>query len=173
MLVQPAGKVKLVGAVAGVALALASALLPSPQGLETIKRHEGLSQVAYYDAVKVPTICYGSTGKVFIGQWATMKECDERLMEDATYAGRAVAKYVHVRLTQGQYDALVSFVYNVGGTAFRKSTMLKRINAGECEAAGREFNRWVYAKGKRLRGLVQRRADERSEWDKGCAAWTY
>lgn len=168
---QSAGKVKVAGVVAGVVLAFASTFLPSPQGLDTIKRHEGLSQVAYYDAVRVPTICYGSTEKVFIGQWATMQECDQRLLEDATYAGKAIARTVHVRLSQGQYDALVSLVFNIGGGAFSKSTLLKKINAGDCYGAGREFSRWVYAKGVRLKGLVTRRADERTAWEQGCAAW--
>ena len=159
-------------AVAGAGLlALASALLPSQPGLDSIKKHEGVRYTAYLDAVQVPTICYGSTRKVYIGQRATPAECEERLLEDATYAGKGVAKGVHVPLTQGQYDALVSFVSNVGETKFYRSTLLRKINAGDCWGAGAEFDRWVYAKGKRLKGLVSRRADERKQWEEGCTVW--
>jgi lysozyme len=157
-------------AVAGV-LALASTLLPSTLALDAIKAHEGLRTAAYLDAVQIPTICYGSTRAVYIGQKASLRECEIRLMQDATYAGRGVAHGVKVRITQGQYDALVSFVYNVGETKFYKSTLLKRINAGDCLGAGREFSRWVYAGNTRLRGLVVRREGERKLWELGCPAW--
>ena len=106
-----------------------------------------------------------------MGQRATPAECEERLLEDATYAGRGVAKGVKVKLTQGQYDALVSFVFNVGETKFYSSTLLRKINAGDCLGAAAEFDRWVYAKGKRLPGLVSRRADERKQWEEGCYLW--
>ena len=150
---------------------MASALLPSQSGLDAIKKHEGVRHAAYLDAVNVPTICYGSTRKVYIDQRATPAECEERLLEDATYAGRGVARGVKVKLTQGQYDALVSFVFNVGETQFYRSTLLRKINAGDCRGAGAEFDRWVYAKGKRLNGLVSRRADERRALEEGCRVW--
>ena len=169
------GNKRSVAAVAAVAgagvLALASTMLPSQSGLNAIKKHEGVRHSAYLDAVGVPTICYGSTRKVYMGQRATPAECEERLLEDATYAGRGVAKGVKVKLTQGQYDALVSFVFNVGETQFYRSTLLRKINAGDCWGAGAEFDRWVYAKGKRLKGLVSRRADERKQWEEGCYLW--
>lgn len=159
-------------AVAGAGLlALAGTLLPSQSGLNAIKQHEGVRYGAYLDAVQVPTICYGSTRRVHIGQRATPDECAQRLKEDAGIAGAGVAKNVRVPITQTQYDALVSFVFNVGEPKFRNSTMLRKINAGDCYGAGREFDRWVYAGGKPLRGLVQRRADERGQWDAGCVAW--
>lgn len=160
--------VALVGA--GV-LAVASALLPSQEGLETIKKHEGVRTSAYLDAVGVPTICYGSTQGVFLGQRATLAECEVLLKEDATYAGKAVGRLVKVKLTQAQYDALVSLVFNIGPGAFAKSTLLRMLNAGDCYGASRQFDRWVYAKGKKLKGLVTRRADERKQFEGGCAAW--
>ena len=161
-----------VATAAGVGLlALASAMLPSKSGLDAIKKHEGVRYVAYRDAVNVPTICHGSTRKVYMGERATPAECEERLLEDATYAGKGVAKGVKVKLTQGQYDALVSFVFNVGETKFYHSTLLRKINAGDCWGAGKEFDRWVYADGKRLKGLVSRRADERKRWEEGCTLW--
>lgn len=153
------------------ALAAAGAFLPSQSGLDNIKKHEGLRQSAYLDAVQVPTICYGSTRKVYIGQRATLRQCEELLRQDATYAGKGVAKGVHVRLTQGQYDALVSFVFNVGEPKFLRSTLLRKINAGDCRGAAREFDRWVYAGGKRLPGLVSRRTAERRAFEEGCKLW--
>lgn len=164
-------KQRVASVVGAAVLALASTMLPSKSGLDTIKKHEGVKYVAYRDAVNVPTICYGSTRKVYMGEHATPAECEERLLEDATYAGKGVAKGVKVKLTQGQYDALVSFVFNVGETQFYHSTLLRKINAGDCRGAGAEFDRWVYADGKRLKGLVSRRADERKRWEEGCRLW--
>ena len=162
---------KMLAAAGAGVLALASAMLPSPDGLDSIKKHEGAAPVAYLDAVQVPTICYGSTRDVRLGTRATPAECEERLRVDTTYAGRGVARSVRVRITQGQYDALVSFVFNVGESKFAKSTMLAKMNAGDCYGAAREFDRWVYARGKRLNGLVSRRADERRRWEEGCTLW--
>ena len=152
-------------------LALASALSISLAGIAFIQSEEGTEYEAYLDSVHVPTICTGSTKNVFIGQKATLQECEQRLQEDTTYAGKAVGRYVQRKLTQQQYDTLVSFVFNVGETQFYRSTLLRKINAGDCWGAGAEFDRWVYAKGKRLKGLVSRRADERKQWEEGCYLW--
>lgn len=159
------------GVIGSVILAAAAYFTPSPQGVELIKKSEGLELQAYPDAVQIPTICYGSTRGVKLGMSATLAECEERLVKDATYAGRALDRYVEVKISQRQYDALVSFVYNIGETQFRKSTLLKKLNSGECKAAAKEFDRWVYAKGKKLRGLVKRRADERNIFETDCVFW--
>lgn len=159
-------------AVAGAGvLALASTLLPSLRGTEIIKEHEGLRTSAYYDSVRVPTICYGSTGGVRIGDTATKAECDARLLRDLGEASAGVSRAVQRRITQGQYDALVSLTFNIGTTALAKSTLVRKLNAGDCLGAAREFDRWVYAKGKRLNGLVSRRAAERRLFEQGCSAW--
>lgn len=149
-------------------LLYASALTISAAGAKFIMQEEGTVQTAYLDAVGIPTICTGSTTNVFLGQTATLAECEQRLQEDTTYAGKAVGRLVAVKLTQGQYDALVSFVFNVGPGAFAKSTLLKRINAGQCEQAGQEFLRWDRAGGQRLKGLTKRRAKESAMWTKDC-----
>lgn len=140
----------------------------SVAGIVFIQDQEGTELNAYMDAVQVPTICTGSTRGVFIGQKATLAECEERLLADTTYAGAAIQKYTYVKLSQGQYDALVSFVFNVGPNAYRKSTLLKRLNAGQCFAAAKEFLRWDKAKGKRLRGLTRRRQAESEMFVKDC-----
>lgn len=164
---------RLAALLAAGTLALAATLVPSPSGLDSIKRHEGVRHSAYLDAVRIPTICYGSTSGVRMGDTATPAQCAELLRKDATYAGAGVAKLVQVPLTQGQYDALVSFVFNVGETQFRRSTMLRKLNAGDCHGAAREFDRWVFAGGKRLAGLVKRRSDERSTFERDCDVWDY
>jgi lysozyme len=162
---------KLAAGAGVVLLALASAFLPSDTGLQEIKRHEGVRTVAYLDAVQVPTICWGSTRGVYLGQRATLAQCEHMLKQDVTYAGVGVAKHTRVKLTQEQYDALVSFVFNLGETQYRKSTLLRKLNAGDCWGAAAEFDRWVFAKGKRLKGLVTRRAAERKLFEGGCVSW--
>ena len=165
-------KTKAIASLLGtVVLAAASYFSTSPQGVELIKKSEGVELTAYPDAVQVPTICYGSTRGVKLGMTSTLAECEKRLVTDATYAGKALDRYVGVQISQRQYDALVSFVYNIGETQFRKSTLLKRLNSGQCKEAAKEFDRWVYAKGKKLRGLVKRRADERSIFETDCVFW--
>lgn len=153
------------------ALALASSYTPSDLGVDVVKEYEGKKNSAYLDPVRIPTICYGSTSGVKLGQHRTDAQCDQMLRRDLGYAGLGISKHVRTRITQGQYDALVSFVYNVGETQFRKSTMLRKINAGDCYGAGREFPRWVKAQGTTLPGLVTRRATERELFEKGCPAW--
>lgn len=166
-----AGSKRLAALVAAGALAYASTLIPSPSGLQRITAYEGTRNVAYLDSVGVPTICTGSTRAVRIGQVAKPGECAERLREDSTYAGKALGRLVLVPVTQGQYDALVSLTFNIGGTAFGQSTLLRRLNSGDCYGTAREFDRWVYAGGKRLAGLVKRRQDERKHFERDCPVW--
>jgi lysozyme len=159
-------------AIAAATLMAASYFLPSPQAVRDIQEHEGTKLIAYADPVGIPTICTGATLNVRLGQVATKSECDNMLVRDLTYAGKGVAHGVTHRITQGQYDALVSFVFNIGETQFYKSTLLRKINAGDCYGASKEFGRWVYAKGILLRGLVIRRAQEASRFEEGCYLWT-
>lgn len=88
----------------------------------------------------VPTICNGRTKGVFKGQTATLAQCREWLVEDASYAGLAIKRCTPVAMTQGQYNALTRFVHNVGGSAYCGSQMAAKINSGDCYAAAREFN---------------------------------
>lgn len=152
-------------------LVLAACLALSAAGIGFLQTEEGTKYNAYLDSAGVPTICTGSTKHVFLGQTATLAECEQRLVEDTTYAGAAVKRLVTHKLTQQQYDTLVSFTFNVGPGNLAKSTLLKRSNAGECSAAGQEFYRWDYAGGKRLKGLTKRRAREAQAWLEDCDAW--
>jgi lysozyme len=92
--------------------------------------------------------------------------CDEPLaskwlVEDTAMAEEAVNRLVKTKLSQGQYDAVCSFVFNVGPDYFKESTLLRRLNEGRFKEAGSEFERWIYGGGKVLGGLVRRRKAER------------
>lgn len=133
----------------------------SDKGLDYIVQFEGRRLSAYLDSVNIPTIGVGHTGPdVYMGQTITDMECMELLREDVREAEQAINAAVKVPLTQEQFDALVSFVFNVGGGAFKGSTMLKLLNAGEYEKAASQFHRWNKAGGRELIGLTKRRMAE-------------
>lgn len=122
---------------------------------------------AYKDAVGVNTICHGHTAGVKMGQTATDDMCKQWLMEDLNIAVESINKNVKVDLTEYQTMALASFIYNVGGGAFSKSTMLKRINEGKFCAAAAEFPRWNKAGKVVLDGLTKRRYAEQDLFVEG------
>lgn len=137
----------------------------SERGLQLIKQHEGLRLTAYLDPVGIWTIGYGHT-PARAGQKITLDQANRLLIEDATTAEKAVLRNVKVKLTQGQFDALVSFVFNLGEGRLKSSTLLRKLNGGDYDGASAEFGRWVYGKvsglNVRLPGLIKRREDERS-----------
>lgn len=122
---------------------------------------EGRSLVAYLDPVGIPTLCEGITRGVSLGDVATPAECDQLLEQELSIALAAVDRQVNVPLPETRRAALGSFVYNVGETQFARSTLLRKLNAGDALGACAELSRWVYAGGQRLAGLVKRRAAER------------
>mgnify|MGYP003382593463 CR=1 FL=1 len=134
----------------------------SPAGITLIQAHEGLRLTAYRDPVGIWTIGYGSTGGVRRGMTITRDQAVLRLYHDVDDAEATVNNRVTVPLSQSQFDALVSLVFNIGGGAFRKSTLLQKLNAGDYAGASNEFMRWIKAKGRVLGGLVTRRAAERA-----------
>ena len=146
----------------------AAALSLSLAGVAFIQGWEGTETSAYLDSVRVPTICTGSTRGVYLGQTATLAECEERLVQDTSYAGKAIQRCITQKLTQGQYDALVSLSFNIGGGATCRSTLVRKLNQGDCRGAGREFLRWDHAGGKRVRGLTNRRAAESAVFIRDC-----
>lgn len=135
---------------------------------------EGLRNEAYVDPVGIPTICYGYTHGVELGQVKTTGECEGLLAEEVLAANRSVDRCVRVPISSGERSAYASFVYNVGGGAFCSSSLVRKLNAGDRRGACRELDRWVMARGKKLPGLVRRRAAERalceSELQAGGAA---
>lgn len=149
-----------------------SSLVLTVAGTSMISRFEdgpqGPSKIAYLDSVGVPTICTGSTKGVFIGMLATLDECEHRLVEDTTYAGNAVHRLVKVKLTQDMYNSLVSFTFNCGPGALANSTLLVQLNKGDYCAAGKQFYRWDYAGGVKLRGLTVRRKAEAVPFIEEC-----
>lgn len=136
----------------------------SHNGIDLIKDREGFSKVAYKDTGGVWTIGYGTTKvngvPVQEGMTCTIEQGCLWLEEDARWAQTAVNKAVKVPLNQNQFDALVSFVYNVGEDAFYKSTLLRKLNSGDYHGAAKEFERWVLDNGKVIPGLVSRRHQE-------------
>ena len=133
----------------------------SKKGIDLIKHHEGLRTTAYQDFGRgIWTIGYGHTLNVHEGMKITKKRAGELLVEDLRHAEQAVISGVVVKINQAQFDALVSFVFNLGAWAFKQSTMLKVINRKEFDRVPFELSRWVHAGGKRSKILVNRRADE-------------
>lgn len=134
----------------------------SQQGLNLIKQFEGYRSERYLDAAGKPTIGYGhliTKGENL--QTITREEATTLLKKDVQTASDAVRRLVIVQLKQNQYDALVSFTYNLGEGNLEKSTLLKKINMQDYRGASEEFTKWVYAGGKKLKGLEIRRAKEK------------
>ena len=132
----------------------------SAAGLDLIKRSEGLRLQAYRCPADVPTIGYGSTGPhVRMGMTITVQEAEDLLTEDLRRFEAGVAKLAP-DASQGEFDALVSFAFNLGLDALKNSTLLRKHRAGDKAGAAAEFGRWVFADKKRLPGLVTRRAAE-------------
>lgn len=134
----------------------------SERGFELIKQFEGLRLQAYPCSAGVWTIGYGHTAGVQSGDVITAPQADAFLRDDVTLSERIVNKYVSVSLTQYQFDALVSFTFNLGSGDLRASTLLKKLNAGDTAGAAGEFLRWVNAGGKKRPGLIRRREAEKA-----------
>lgn len=138
----------------------------SNAGLSLIKGFEGFRAKAYVCPAGVLTIGYGHTGPdVKPGMTITETRGTELLAQDVSRFERAVDKFVKVPLSQNQYDALVSFTYNVGEGKLQSSTLLKKLNAKDYAGAAAQFDRWNKGGGKVLAGLVRRRAAERKMFE--------
>lgn len=146
------------GAAGAVALTISVFILP----------FEGRNLVAFLDPVGIPTICDGTTQRVHIGQVATAQQCDAMTERDVMAALAVVDNAVVSPMPDTRRAALASFVYNVGPHAFLKSTLLKKLNAGDVVGACNQLTRFVYAKGHKLNGLVRRREAERQMCLKGA-----
>lgn len=147
----------------------------SENGLNLVKKFEGLHKItddgdvrAYRCPAGKWTIGYGHTRGVKSGLRVSVDECEKMLMEDLHEAGNAVRSAVNVPLSQNQYDALVSFVFNLGAGNFRSSTLLKKLNKGLYEEIPAQILRWNKARvdGQltELRGLTRRRTAEAALW---------
>ncbi|WP_340151539.1 lysozyme [uncultured Sneathiella sp.] len=117
----------------------------SSRGASFIKHFEGERLTAYDDGTGIMTIGYGHTGDVKAGETITQAQADSYLMGDVKWAVDTVNNAVKVKLQQNQFDALVSFTFNVGEGAFKSSTLLQKLNAGDYAAVPGELDRWIYA----------------------------
>ncbi len=145
-------------------------------GVDLIKSFEGFEPETYLDIVGVPTIGYGHVllpGETFPDGISEV-QAEEILCRDLYKAEKTVLRNVNVPLTDNQFAALVSFVFNLGGSALQRSTLRQKLNRLEYEEAANEFRKWVMASGKKIKGLIRRREAERSlfllNWDWSFAA---
>lgn len=139
----------------------------SPSGIDLICNFEGKRLTAYDDGVGVWTIGFGTTVypngiKVMKGDTCTEAQAKTYMAHDLKKFEATVNKAVTVQLNQNQFDALVSLAYNIGTNAFSKSTLVKKLNANDIRGAADQLDVWVNAGGKRMQGLVNRRAKEKA-----------
>jgi lysozyme len=133
----------------------------SIKGLNLIKKYEGLYLKKYICPAGKPTIGYGH---VILPSEnyseITIKQAEELLKKDIAWAGKVINTVVYVPLTQNQFDALVSFVFNCGSGNFIRSTCLKLLNQKNYEKAAEELKKFIHVGTKVLKGLVNRREEE-------------
>lgn len=138
---------------------------------------ESLQLTDFYDRIPakpVPTACYGNIAVAKVGTRRTVTECNALLKADLTTVyGPAVLKAVKVEITQGQLDAMTDFAYNVGVANFQRSTLLRKLNAGDYDGAALEFNKWAFVGSKDCRikankcgGIPKRRAWETATFNR-------
>lgn len=135
----------------------------SDRGLALIREYEGFAPAMYLCPAGKATIGYGhmvSEGEDFSERTITHAQAEALLRSDVAEVENAVNRLIEAKLTQNQFDALVSFTFNLGAAALARSTMRKCLNEGKYEYIAKEMMRWVYADGKVLDGLVRRRAAE-------------
>jgi lysozyme len=133
-------------------------------GIELIKRFEGFSHTVYICPADYPTIGYGHVLKPQereqFASGITPEQAEALLRQDVQIAERAVLRLITVPLTDRQFDALVSFTFNLGAGALQRSTLRRKVNRGDHAAAPAEFRKWVLADGRPLNGLLRRRVAE-------------
>lgn len=150
-------------------------------GKKLFQEWEGLELNEYLDSGGAPTIGVGHlmtrsermSGKIMINgkgvvyrNGLTVQQCWDLLDQDLDFAEASVNSMVKVSLNQNQFDALVSFIFNVGESAFRNSTLLKVLNAGHFDQVPTQLRRWIRDNGKVVKGLVNRREKEIALWNR-------
>jgi len=140
-------------------------MIMSDGALTELQEGEALKLVGYLDGGGVPTNGWGHTGPdVWKGQKITREQAVTWLRADLADVYRAIDKFVKVKLTQGQFDSIADFTFNLGAGQLEKSTLLSRLNAGDYVGASQELVRWLYDNGKLVRGLAKRRGREFIRW---------
>ncbi|MCU4622844.1 lysozyme [Acinetobacter radioresistens] len=144
----------------------------SENGYALIRDFEGFRDKAYRDTGGVWTLGFGTIKypdgrSVKQGDTCTREQAEQWLKSDCRWVDACLDKYVKATISQNQFDALASFVYNIGESQFRSSTLLAKLNAGDYRVAAANFDRWIYDNGKIITGLVNRRAQEKALFVKG------
>lgn len=153
---SPGLRNKITATLGAGALAIATVMLSGKDGLE------GRQHYAYLDVAGVLTICDGHTGNDIIKQKRySDQECDQLTKQDLARIARQVDPHIKVPVTVTQRAAIYSFAYNVGAGATINSTLLKKLNAKDYTGACDELQRWVFAGGRKWKGLMNRRDVER------------
>lgn len=134
----------------------------SEKGISLIKKFEGCRLLAYQDSVGVWTIGYGHTRGISRNDKISQEQADTFLLHDIELAVKDVNRLVKVTLNSNQFDALVSFTFNLGARNLSSSTLLKKLNAGQPDMAANEFGRWIFAGERISSGLVKRREAEKN-----------
>ena len=130
------------------------------EGVALIKKFEGCELEAYQCSAGVWTIGYGHTKDIVEGMTISKEQAEEMLVDELHEYENYINKYVTVALSQNQFDALVSWVYNLGPANLKASTLLKVLNQGKYEDVPAQIKRWNKAGGKVLEGLIRRREAE-------------
>ena len=134
------------------------------EGLDLIKRFEGFSPTIYICPAGWPTIGYGHVvndqERASFAEGIDEEAGEVLLRNDVEKSERAVLRLIRVALDDGQFDALVSFTFNLGSGALQRSTLRRKVNREEHDTVPPEFRRWVWAGGRKLRGLMRRREAE-------------
>jgi lysozyme len=136
----------------------------SKSGLALTEQFEGVRLTAYQDQVGRWTIGYGHTADVKAGDTCTQEQAEAWLLFDTSWASQTVNLYVTIALTQGEFDALVDFVFNLGGGSFEHSQLLVMVNQRNFAGAAAQFELWDHAGGKVVAGLLRRRLAEEAEF---------
>ncbi len=134
----------------------------SQQGINLVKEFEGCRLEAYQDGAGIWTLGWGHTAGVKAGDTCTQEQAESWLMQNLADAAASVQDLIDVPLTQGQFDALSSFTFNLGRGNLHGSTLRKLLNAGDAPAAALEFPKWCNVAGKPSAGLLRRRMAEQS-----------
>lgn len=147
-------------------LGIPESMSVSANGIDMICEFEGKRLAAYDDGVGIWTIGFGTIKypngvRVKKGDTCTLEQAKEYMRHDLIEFEHTVNSSVKVPLNQNQFDALVSLAYNIGSSAFKSSTLVKKLNTGDYQGAADQFNVWVNAGGKRMQGLVNRRDREK------------
>lgn len=137
-----------------------TSLVVSASALVGVALHEGYQGTAYKDVGGVPTIGYGETKNVILGETTTPERALLDLKDSLDEHAKGMAKCITVPVTQGEYDAYADFAYNVGISAFCHSTLVKKLNAKDYDGACAELLKWTRAGGRVISGLVKRRQEE-------------